>query len=81
MDLSACCLSWCSKQEQTIAVSSTEAEYMAATQAAKEALWYRTVLAENYYCPTQDNTADIFTKPLDRLTFQRHRNSLNVQPL
>ena len=32
-------VSWSSKKQQTIALSSTEAEYMALTQAAKEAIW------------------------------------------
>ena len=26
--------------------------------------------------PTEDNEADIFTKPLDRATFERHRDNL-----
>ena len=30
--------------------------------------------------PTEDNEADIFTKPLDRATFERHRDKLmNVE--
>jgi hypothetical protein len=32
-------ISWCSKRQNTIALSSCEAEYMAMTQAAKEAIW------------------------------------------
>jgi len=31
--------SWSSKRQQTVALSSPEAEYMALTQAAKEAIW------------------------------------------
>jgi hypothetical protein len=40
------CISWCSKKQATVALSSTEAEYIAATQAAKEAIWLRTFLKE-----------------------------------
>jgi hypothetical protein len=32
-------VSWSSKRQKTIALSSIEAEYMAVTQAAKEAIW------------------------------------------
>ena len=39
-------VSWSSKKQQTIALSSTEAEYMALTQAAKEAIWVGRFLAE-----------------------------------
>jgi len=39
-------ISWSSKRQQTVALSSTEAEYMALTQAAKEAIWVSRFLAE-----------------------------------
>lgn len=39
-------ISWCSKRQQTVALSSTEAEYMAETQATKEAIWLRCFLTE-----------------------------------
>jgi len=39
-------VSWSSKRQQTVALSSTEAEYMALTQAAKEAIWVSRFLAE-----------------------------------
>jgi len=39
-------VSWSSKRQQTIALSTTEAEYMALTQAAKEAIWVSRFLAE-----------------------------------
>jgi hypothetical protein len=35
-------VSWQSKKQTTVALSSVEAEYMAMTQAGKEALWWRT---------------------------------------
>ena len=42
-------VSWSSKAQQTVALSSTEAEYMAATQATKEAIWLRRLLADLGY--------------------------------
>jgi len=39
-------VSWSSKKQQTIALSSTEAEYMALTQAAKEAIWVTRFMTE-----------------------------------
>ena len=39
-------ISWTSKRQQSIALSSCEAEYMAQTQAAKEAIWLTRLLAE-----------------------------------
>ena len=37
---------WSSKKQLTVALSSTEAEYMALTQATKEAIWIRAMLKE-----------------------------------
>lgn len=39
-------VSWCSKRQSTVALSSTEAEYIALTLAAKEATWLRLLLTE-----------------------------------
>ncbi|TFY50793.1 hypothetical protein EVG20_g11324 [Dentipellis fragilis] len=39
-------VSWSSKRQEIIALSTTEAEYVAATHAAKEALWLRSLIAE-----------------------------------
>lgn len=39
-------ISWQSKKQPTVALSSVEAEYMASTQATKEALWWRAFLKE-----------------------------------
>lgn len=39
-------VSWCSKRQPTVALSSTEAEYIALTLAAKEATWLRLLLTE-----------------------------------
>jgi transposase InsO family protein len=37
-------ISWQSKKQKTVALSSTEAEYMAAAQSTKEALWWRSTI-------------------------------------
>jgi transposase InsO family protein len=39
-------VTWSSKAQHTVALSSTEAEYMAASHAAREALWLRELLRE-----------------------------------
>jgi hypothetical protein len=39
-------ISWSSKRQATVALSSTESEYMALTQASKEALWLQRLLDE-----------------------------------
>lgn len=43
------CVSWNSKKQATVALSTTEAEYMAAAQATKEAVWLRQLLADLGY--------------------------------
>jgi len=41
-------ISWSSKKQHIVALSSTEAEYIALTHATKEAIWLRTLLSEIY---------------------------------
>ena len=45
-------VSWSSKGQRSVALSSTEAEYMAATQATKEAVWFRMLMKEIGYIST-----------------------------
>ena len=44
--LYGCAVSWQSRKQRTTALSSVEAEYMAAASAAKEAVWWRRFLTE-----------------------------------
>jgi hypothetical protein len=46
-------ISWSSRRQQAVALSSTEAEYMAETQATKEAVWLQHILR----CLDQDSKA------------------------
>ena len=39
-------VSWSSKQQEIVALSTTEAEYIAMTSTAKEALWFRALISE-----------------------------------
>jgi hypothetical protein len=56
---------WTSKKQQTVALSSTEAEYVALTQATKEAIWLRALfkdLGQEQTAPTtiyEDNKSAI----------------------
>jgi hypothetical protein len=50
-----CLISWSSKRQPTVALSSCEAEYMALTQAAKETIWLRQLLSEINF-PQIDST-------------------------
>jgi hypothetical protein len=47
------CVSWNSKRQPTVALSTAEAEYMAATQATKEALWLKQLLNELGFTQSQ----------------------------
>ena len=123
-------VTWSSKKQYIIALSSTEAEYIAQTHAAKEALYLRSFIGEirekfstpltincdnqgaialskdnkfhartkhidiRYhfireavedakinvkYVPTEENPADIFTKPLAKVKFQRFVRLLGLR--
>ena len=39
-------ISWCSQKQETMAMSSCEAEFMAGTEAARQAIWLQDLLSE-----------------------------------
>ncbi|KAK4407754.1 Copia protein [Sesamum angolense] len=41
-------VSWCSKKQSTVALSSTEAEYMATTIATQECIWLKRLIGDIY---------------------------------
>lgn len=47
--INGCAISWESKKQRTVALSSTEAEYMAMSNAAREAIFLRRLLSEIEY--------------------------------
>ena len=122
-------VSWSSKRQDTISLSTTEAEYIALTHAAKEAIWFKNLLSELFgsinhpitlhsdnrsaialakddrfhartkhidiryhfiryvieegkirltYCPTENMTADILTKPLTSLKSKHFAESMGL---
>ena len=44
--LNSGCISWRSKKQRTVALSSTEAEYMALSEAIQEAVWLKAFMCE-----------------------------------
>jgi transposase InsO family protein len=54
--LSGAPISWASRKQSTVSHSSTEAEYMAASDAAKEAVWWRSFLTSLGYAPSGPTT-------------------------
>jgi hypothetical protein len=47
-------VSWTSKRQATVALSTTEAEYMALCQATREAAWLRQLLTELGFCQSKE---------------------------
>lgn len=122
-------VSWCARKQKTVAQSTCDAEYMAAAEAAREAMWLRMLLEEIgfksnrptpllcdneaarvlsedatfhsrakhidvryhyirdctqsnhilvHHVPSEDNVADILTKPLSPAVFLRLRGFLGL---
>ena len=53
-------ISWSSKKQELVTLSTMEAEYVAATQAAKEAMWLRALFGEIFPHVTINNPTTIF---------------------
>jgi len=58
--LNGTAISWSSKKQDTVALSSTESEYMALTKAGKEAIWLRKLLHRILYNPLPGEVLDRF---------------------
>jgi len=43
-------ITWCSQRQKTVALSTTVAEYIAASKATKEAVWLRSLLHDRASC-------------------------------
>ncbi|GJZ99004.1 zinc finger, CCHC-type containing protein [Tanacetum coccineum] len=84
-------ITWCSQKQTTVALSSCEAEFMAATAAACQAIWLRELLAEVTglerqkviveHVSGENQRADPLTKALARIRFKEMRSLLGVQEL
>jgi len=62
-------ISWSSRQQPTVALSSREAEYMALTQATKEMLFLQTICKT--FGMTQESTNTIFTDNLEAIALTK----------
>ena len=63
-----CPISWCSMKQETVALSTCEAEFMAATKAAKQAIWLQELLEEVTQTPYMKTTVYIDNKSAIALT-------------
>jgi hypothetical protein len=52
-------VSWSSKQQEIVSLSTTESEYVAATHAAKEAIWLRALISQLF--PMVDSPTTLFS--------------------
>ncbi|CAA7037490.1 unnamed protein product [Microthlaspi erraticum] len=66
--LNDCPITWGSQKQETVALSSCEAEFMAATEAAKQAIWLQELLGEVIGKPCKKVTIRIDNKSAIALT-------------
>jgi len=63
-------ITWSSKKQSTVTLSTAEAEYIAATHAAKQVLWHRSLFKElDLLLPT---TSTIFTDNQAAISIAHH---------
>lgn len=75
-------ITWCSQKQKTIALSTTEAEFVAACESAKEILWLKQLLSElgeNYNCITLcvDNQSAI--KLINNPSYHKRTKHIDVK--
>ncbi|KAG2017226.1 hypothetical protein CC2G_015300 [Coprinopsis cinerea AmutBmut pab1-1] len=63
-------IAWSSKKQNTVALSTAEAEYVATTHAAKQVLWHRHLLEELEFFPPETST--IFSDNQAAIAISRH---------
>ncbi|GKE85796.1 hypothetical protein Tco_1559538, partial [Tanacetum coccineum] len=68
---------WKSSKQSTTAMSTTEAEYIAASEATMEAVWIRKFISGLVH--TDDNLADPFTKALSKGKLTQHARSMGLR--
>ncbi|XP_047326715.1 secreted RxLR effector protein 161-like [Impatiens glandulifera] len=81
-------VSWKAILQSTVTLSTTDAEYMALTEAAKEGIWLKGLISDLGIhhdqrikvkkISTHHNPADMFTKPVPLNKFTHYLDMLNV---
>ena len=71
-------ISWSAKQQVVVALSSTEAEYVGITHAAKEAIWLRSLLAELVHPDFAEHAVRLYSDNKGAMDLA-HNNSFHVR--
>eukprot|EP00965_Chrysotila_dentata_P083675 2760939-Pleurochrysis_carterae.AAC.1 len=73
-------ISWASKKQQSVALSSCEAEIIAASEATKEAVYLRTLFADRGLAPKQPTTLAMDNKSAIDLAYnpEHHQRSKHI---
>ncbi|CAL8107783.1 unnamed protein product [Prunus armeniaca] len=70
-------VSWHSKKQACVSLSTAEAEYVAAGSCCTQLLWMKQMMSD-YGIHQEKQLADLFTKPLDTVRFEALRKSLGI---
>ena len=71
-------ISWSAKQQAVVALSSTKAEYIGITHAAKEAMWLRSLLAELVHPDFADHAVRLYSDNKGAMDLA-HNNSFHAR--